>query len=309
MEKLTETSGFHYIHKEKTFDVSSLVTVYIFDHNPHPERYWELYDFSQIFLVLEGSGTYITQEASYPIESGMMFYRPAGRRSSYEWSTEKVRFVLISFVCNSPAMETIGVKPVYLHEEEIVTLLDVIKTAYKVCEPLKEDDKLLGMQVKANVPGAVMSFIYASLERFLCMLYCRLEHIGFLTQEDQKVNRHLDDSRLIKEIKKYLSEHVCEQLSVRDICNNFGISQTALTTKFRKEVQQGIMEYFTDLKVEAAKEKIRAGEKRFTEIAEELGFSSVNYFSRVFKNRTHITPTEYSKYVSKRNVTKNLKEM
>jgi len=306
MKEFTLTSGFNYIENEKTFDVSAFVTVYLFDKKPHQDMYWEKYDFSQIFLVLEGSGTYITEEQQYPIESGMMFYRPAGKRSGYTWNTEKVRFALISFVCNSPAMEEIGVKPIYLHEEEIVTLLEIIKTAYKICEPLKDDAKILGMQVRANVPGAVLSFIYASLERFLCMIYCRRKHIGFLMDEDQKVNRHIDDSRLVKKVKEYLSAHICEQLTVNDISTYLGISQTALMHKFRKEVHQGIMEYFTDLKIEEAKKRIRESDESFTEIAEKLGFSSSNYFSRVFKAKTNVTPTEYSKYVSKRRLTNDI---
>ena len=43
-----------------------------------------------------------------------------------------------------------------------------------------------------------------------------------------------------------------------------------------------------------------------TEIAEKLGFSSANYFTRVFKAKTNVTPTEYSKYVSKRRLAKDI---
>ena len=60
------------------------------------------------------------------------------------------------------------------------------------------------------------------------------------------------------------------------------------------------LETITELKIAAAKEKIRCSTCNFTELAEELGFSSVNYFSKVFKAQTGMTPTEYSKHVSKR---------
>lgn len=291
---------FNHIQKTKTFDVSAFVTAYSFDRQQNKEPYWELYDFSQIFFVLEGKGTYTTENGVYPVEAGMMFYRPAHKRSSYAWETEEIKFALISFVCNSPAMEGIGEKPFRLYEEEAATLLDVIRTAARICEPVKETGDLLGMQVKDNVPDVVLSFIYASLERFLAMVYCRLKDITLLMDESQKVSRFMDESKLVSDVKKYLEEHLSEPLTVPDICTVFGVSQTALMKKFRRETDQGIMEYFTDLRIQEAKKRIQRSSDSFTVIAENLGFSSVNYFSKVFKSKTGLTPTEYSKHVSKR---------
>ena len=45
--------------------------------------------------------------------------------------------------------------------------------------------------------------------------------------------------------------------------------------------------------LEKAKELIRENDKNFTQISEELGFSTVHYFSRLFKKKTGMTPTEY----------------
>ena len=134
------------------------------------------------------------------------------------------------------------------------------------------------------------------------MVYCRLNDIDFLLDESQKVSRYMDESRLVAEVKIYLSEHLSGQLTVHDVCTHFGVGQTALMQKFRRETNQGIMEYFTDLKIEEAKKKIQKTSDSFTEIAESLGFSSVNYFSRVFKSKTGVTPTEYSRHASKRRV-------
>jgi len=61
-----------------------------------------------------------------------------------------------------------------------------------------------------------------------------------------------------------------------------------------------VIEYFTELKIIEAKKKISRSAGSFTEIAEGLGFSSLNYFSKVFRAKTGMTPTEYSRYSSKR---------
>ena len=45
--------------------------------------------------------------------------------------------------------------------------------------------------------------------------------------------------------------------------------------------------------VKKAKEYIRENEKNFTQISDELGFTSIHYFSRLFKKKTGMTLTEY----------------
>jgi AraC-like DNA-binding protein len=149
------------------------------------------------------------------------------------------------------------------------------------------------MCIREGTPDVVLDFIASSLERFLSMLYCRLKGIRTLLDESQKVNHYIDESRLVEAIKNYLSEHVSEQLTISDVCAHFGISPTTLMKKFRHENDCGIMEYFIDCKITEAKQRIRKTSQSFGEIAESLGFSSANYFSRVFKAKTGMTPREY----------------
>ena len=60
------------------------------------------------------------------------------------------------------------------------------------------------------------------------------------------------------------------------------------------------MEYLGKMKVDSAKQAIREGKKNFTEIANDLGYSSIHYFSRHFKKVTGMTPSEYSSSVKLR---------
>lgn len=291
---------FNKIQNRKTFDVSAILTAYRFDSRVSEGPYWEQYGFSQIFLVLEGRGTYVTEEGEYAFGPGMMFYRPAHLRSCYRWEPGQVKFALISFVCDSSAMEIFGLKPLALQEEESATLLDVIRTTVRICEPMKASDARLGMRVRDNVPDVVLSFIYASLERFLALVYCRMKNIRLLTDEDQKVSRYLNDSQLVARVKGFLRENIGRSVTIPELCCLFGISQTALMRKFRRETGKSIMVYFTDIKIELAKTRIRESSDSFTVISEALGFGTVHYFSKVFKDRTGLTPTEYSRKVSKR---------
>jgi len=264
----------------------------------------EIYDFSQIIMITDGEGIYTTEDAVYHYSSGDMFYRPAYKSSMYEWTTENASLALISFVCNSPSMCVFEGKPIRLCEQEAAILFDVIKTAVRICEPIRKNEEFIGMRIREGVPEVVRGFISASLERFLCMLYCRIKGIELITSEAQKVNTYHLKSRLVEATKRYMNENIEKMLTIDDICKAMGVCQSKLTKAFKSETQRSLMEYFTSIKITEAKNRIQKSDKSFTQIAAELGYETPAYFSKVFKKFTGMTPTEYSRYVSKRRTIK-----
>jgi len=299
---LDENYNFNSIENTKTFDVSAVVSVYNFTSKPKFEPYMERYNFSQLLYVLEGEGIYSSEKGDFAIAPGHMFYRPAYKSSIYKWNTDSVRLALISFVCDSEAMEVFEGEPLKLYEAEATILLDVIRTGTKICEPIPETYGSKGMRFREGVPKVVLSYISSSLERFLSMVYCRILGIDLLCDETQKVNTYLESSALVDGVKAYLASHLDAQLSMTEICSEFGVSQSALSKKFYSETRRTVIEYHTALRLNEAKRRIRETGESFGAIADSMGFSSSNYFSKVFKKHTGMTPTEYSKYVSKQSI-------
>lgn len=285
----------------RTFELSELVSAYYFSTQSAAEEGRVMYPFSRIYLILRGTVTFWIDGKEYEVRAGMMCYAPAHTPFSFYWKGDAVEFGLISFVCRSEAMKRFFGAPLPLGEEEQVVLFDVIKTAARIYDGAREKvTPQREMRLRPDTPDVVIGFIYASLERFLSMVYCRLQGISLLVSESQKVNRQVDKTRLVASVKAYLEAHVCERVTVQSLCTHFGIGQTALMQKFREETNQTLIEHFNDIKIGRAKEMIRKSSMSFGEIAEALGFSSVNYFSKMFKARVGMTLTEYSRQVSKR---------
>lgn len=292
------------IENIRAFNVSAVVSAYYYPNRSWCETQYERYNFSQMMLVLDGEGVYKTENGEYKISKGMMFYRPANKTSIYQWHSERACIALISFVCHSEAMGIFEEEPTLLCEEEMSILLDVIKTCTRCCELLKSNEPFKGWRFKPGTPDVVIGFISASLERFLSIVYCRLKGIDLLVNESQKANVYIDSSKLVEDVKKYLDDNLSNRLTIHDVCAHFGVSQSSLTKKFRTETRSGLMEYFNRMKTKEAENLIRECPDSFSEISEKLGFSSSGYFSKVFKKHTGMTPTEYSKYVSKRRMIK-----
>ena len=63
------------------------------------------------------------------------------------------------------------------------------------------------------------------------------------------------------------------------------------------EVPAAPGEYIRRIKLQESKQMIREGNMNFSEIANALQYSTIHHFSRQFKEKFGITPTEYAKSV------------
>ena len=69
---------------------------------------------------------------------------------------------------------------------------------------------------------------------------------------------------------------------------------------FKRETGESIISCLTMMKLREAMRMISDSSMNFSEISEKLGFSSVSYFSRKFREKTGMTPTEFSRHQSKK---------
>lgn len=107
-------------------------------------------------------------------------------------------------------------------------------------------------------------------------------------------------------VLQYLKSHLHTSLSVAQICTDNRTSRSRLEELFRRMGWHGVMDCFSRLKINAAGRMIASGSMSFTQIAASLGFSSVFYFSRRFREITKMTPTEYASLCRKRPVNSTL---
>ena len=105
------------------------------------------------------------------------------------------------------------------------------------------------------------------------------------------------DDRLVQEIIQYLENRVYQTISVSELCKHFNYSKTYLSKVFKNVTGRSLLEYYTTLKISAAKRLIREKDYNFAQIASELCYDSPQYFSRTFKHVTGMTPKEYKNSV------------
>ncbi len=84
-----------------------------------------------------------------------------------------------------------------------------------------------------------------------------------------------------------------ERLTLNDVASSFGVSPNYLSQLFKKYAEVGFSEYISQQKIARAKELMANKNLKMYEIAEQLGFESAFYFSKVFKKVTGMTPRDY----------------
>lgn len=103
---------------------------------------------------------------------------------------------------------------------------------------------------------------------------------------------------LLSDVLTYMNERITEPLTVEEICHAFYISRSSLQALFKTHLNTSPKNYLINIKLQKSKELIRANQYTISEIAYMLGFSSIHYFSRLFKRYFHTTPSDYQKKVA-----------
>ena len=106
-----------------------------------------------------------------------------------------------------------------------------------------------------------------------------------------------NENEIILRAQRYIAGQVRHRLSVPLVARNVSVSPSYLTALFHKHLRIAPAEYIRRAKLQESKRLIRESGMTFTEIAAALQYSTVHHFSRQFKEKFGITPTEYAKAV------------
>lgn len=72
-----------------------------------------------------------------------------------------------------------------------------------------------------------------------------------------------------------------------------GFSPNHFSTVFSQETGQTFVEYLTAVRIEAAKQLLTCGNSRMSDIAFDVGYQDLHYFSYLFKKHVGVSPREY----------------
>lgn len=116
---------------------------------------------------------------------------------------------------------------------------------------------------------------------------------GFLPEEGRE---DLENSRLsgVREaITRYIRENYMYDISMQELARMMNYSEPYFCKLFKQCFGQNFISYLTDYRVEEAKRRLKEPTANIKEIGRAVGYGNSNYFTKVFRRVTGISPTEY----------------
>lgn len=229
--------------------------------------------------------TYVDQGALHSVADGqdlllkqgdLVIYGPDQWHMQYADIGVAPRFVTLSFDVSGVELRPL-LNRKFTAPQNVVTLLQYM---------LREQER---MDIYAN------DIILSQLNLLLLLLL--REAASPRGGKLQTANAVHSENEIIRQAQQYISSHIREKLSVPLVARQVDVSPSYLTALFHKNLQISPGEYIRRIKLQESKQMIRENNLNFTEIAALLQYSTVHHFSRQFKEKFGITPTEYAKSV------------
>ena len=251
---------FFYQEKEQGF---------LFSGESHPRTELTYVDQGELHSVVDGQDLLLKQ-------GDLVIYGPNQWHMQYADIGVAPRFVTISFDLTGAKLAPL-LNRKFAAPQSVVTLLQSM---------LREQER---MDIYSN------DIILSQLNVLLLMLH--REAAAPRAGKLQTSNAVHSENEIIRQAQQYISTHIREKLSVPLVAKQVDVSPSYLTALFHKNLQISPGEYIRRIKLQESKQMIRENNLNFTEIAAELQYSTVHHFSRQFKEKFGITPTEYAKSV------------
>ena len=96
-----------------------------------------------------------------------------------------------------------------------------------------------------------------------------------------------------EQLEKYVENHFAEPLSVSELCRRMYISKSKLYQISSEKFGMGISDYVRQRRIKEAKVLLDDTDRSVSDIAECVGFTDANYFTRYFKQAEGMTPKAY----------------
>jgi AraC-like DNA-binding protein len=103
------------------------------------------------------------------------------------------------------------------------------------------------------------------------------------------------DAQIIQEIKDYIDEHLHEEFSIKDLCQQFMINREKLQLGFHELVQATAHAYIIRQRIEQAAKRLLESDDSVKAIALDSGYKKQRSFNKSFKSIYKLTPASYRK--------------
>lgn len=131
------------------------------------------------------------------------------------------------------------------------------------------------------------------LEEFICA-----ESKALTTQLTDMMIPVPTPSNIIDKVKEFVEESLHQNITLKEISNIFHFNYSYLGQKFKSHENMTFNEYLLQQRMEKAKYLLEHTDMKIYEIANEVGYTEMDWFYKKFKSYTGVSANEFRKMIS-----------
>lgn len=177
-----------------------------------------------------------------------------------------------------------------------IVFMDIEMPGYNGLEVIKQIKNQVDYNVHFVIISAYDNFQYAQEAMRLGVadfLLKPLDSKEFLSMVHRLYGFRFTDNQGFNDILAYVHEHFNEELTLKDCAKKFHMSTNHITRLFKQYMGMGFTNYKNKVRIDYAKRLFNETDYSIKEISQEVGYSNLNYFYRVFKEQIGVTPKVY----------------
>ncbi|AVM23039.1 helix-turn-helix domain-containing protein [Bacillus pumilus] len=97
----------------------------------------------------------------------------------------------------------------------------------------------------------------------------------------------------IEMILQYMAEHYEQKLTRKDLAHKMGFHESYFSTFFKQSMGQSVTDYIAQIRIDEAKKRLLQTDDQIQMIARQVGYTDSLYFSRIFKQKTGRSPSQF----------------
>lgn len=140
------------------------------------------------------------------------------------------------------------------------------------------------------------AFVFAQDYQQLYQYVSRIIDVVSLERSQEEQSK-TNVTELMQQIDEYIQRHLAEPINHQHLSDKFGLVPSYISKLFAQYKGISPSKYLTELRIEKAKALLKADPPMLLkDIAAIVGYEDANYFSRLFKKKTGLWPTEYKQH-------------
>ncbi len=290
------------IINQKDISIEKIFSVHYFEYTRNFTFEGESHDFWE-FIYIDKGDLEITagDERIHLNTNEIFFHEPNEFHTVHIVDKTAPNAVIVSFACHDKIIQLLKHRKMTIGQQEQYILGKIISEARQCFDCRLDDPYLKTIPLKENAMLGTRQLLFLYLEQFLILVLRKNNPLQMQAPNSYlsefKSAKQASDAKLFSDIVKFMQKNIHTTIDIASVCKEFSISHSRLHKLFKRCCNLGIIEYASFLKIEKAKEIIRSKNANFTQISDELGYSSIHYFSRQFKKISGMTPSEYASSV------------